>query len=370
MFPFILSIFLTALPGADGPSRDDARSLIATIEALQEPIEDFRCEFEGTIHFKGIEAERQKLGEDGLYNAFSGTFIWKRGGDTHSESLHRRAPDNGAIARQSLVVRAREHRAESYYRLNDASLGSAAVGKPEEFNSWSPDCLGFIFLIDKIKRQVADEGTEPSVHDDQVEGRPLKVLDIALKGIPDSFFFRYWIDLRRNGHVVSVQTYAPSRVMNSRLDIKLAPFKVGKAEVWMPVSGDYVAYEALVDNKPIQTKEPTQFETIYVVDGTLEFNKHPGPDVFTIKYKPGTPISDRLRQMTYEFGQQKIGLRPTKADAQKMLNEQVAQAEQQKSELVVASSSEGVDWWSWTVPGLGAITLISLIALWAQRRGR
>ena len=39
----------------------------------------------------------------------------------------------------------------------------------------------------------------------------------------------------------------------------------------------------------------------------MEFNKRPGPEVFTIKYKPGTPISDNLRKLQYEFGQQKIG---------------------------------------------------------------
>ena len=73
-----------------------------------------------------------------------------------------------------------------------------------------------------------------------------------------------------------------------RLDIKLAPFKVGDAEVWMPVSGESVGYEAMGPNKtPIVTREPTSIKKLHVNGGTMEFNKHPGPEVFFTKYKIG-----------------------------------------------------------------------------------
>src|SRR5262249_12249524 len=122
MFAMILSMFLTAFPGGHGPGTNDAQLLIDTIESLQKPVEDFRCEFEGTLHLKGKAAENVKVGDDGLYESFSGTFIWKRGGDTRSESLFRRAADN-QIARDSLVVRMSQQHAEQYHRLNDAALG-------------------------------------------------------------------------------------------------------------------------------------------------------------------------------------------------------------------------------------------------------
>jgi hypothetical protein len=368
MFPTILSAFLTAFPGGDDPGRNDARMLIDTIESLQQPVEDFRCEFEGATRFKGkvAENEKDKIGEDGLFETFSGVFIWKRGGDTHSDILLRKGGD-GTLARESLVVRVREKQAEWYHRLNDAPLGYSVIEDPKKTNSWRSNCLGWIFLIDKIKRDVADESTDPSVSDDQIDGRPLKVLNIALKNVPDSLIYRCWIDLRRNGHVVRRETYR-KKVMGSRLDIKLAPFKVGGAEVWMPVAGEGVGYGALVDRKPVITKEPTVLDSIRVVDGTMEFNKHPGPEAFTIKYKLGTPVSDRLRKLSYEFGQQQIGSRPTKAAAEKMLNEQVAKAEEQKAELVVASPSQGFDWSSWSIYLLGTIVLILLVALGIQRR--
>lgn len=367
MLPSILCVLLTASPGADDSVSNAVKFLIDTIESLQAPVEDFRCEFEGTMRFTGKGAEDAKPGEE-LLQEFSGVFVWKQGGDVYSDSLHRRSHD-GAIGRDTLVVRMREGQAQQYQRLNDASLGSASVQDAKNINYWRAGSLGEIFLIDRIKRDTADENLEASVHDDQIEGRPLKVLNIALKGVPDSLLTRYWIDLRRNGNVVRVENYQLGKVMIRRLDIQLASFRIGNAEVWMPVSGQSVGYAAVEDKKPVVTKEPSSFTKIYVVGGTMEFNKHPGPEVFTIKYKPGTPISDDLRKLQYEFGQQKIGSRPTKAETETMLHEAVAEAEKQKKELI-AAPTEGIDWVPWLPWVFGAAVVVSLVALTVQRRVR
>ena len=188
-----------------------------------------------------------------------------------------------------------------------------------------------------------------------------------MKGIPESLLFRYWVDLRRNGHVVRQETYSRGEVMDSRLDITLAPFRVGSSEVWMPVSGESRGYASWVDKKLVHSKQPTVLTSIYVVGRTFEFNKHPGRDVFTIKYRPGTPISDNLRKLTYEFGQQKVGTKPTKADAEKMLNAQLAEAEKQKAELVVVPPSQSFDWTSWAAWGMGAVVLAASAVLWMQK---
>lgn len=367
MAPLIFALFLAAQPGRIGPATTGASLLIDTIESLQQPVRDFRCEFEGSISFKGKVAENFKIvREDGLYETFSGSFIWRQGGDVHSECLRRRAAD-GQISRESLVVLMKEHRAEQYDRLNDAPLGYSAIKHPREIDYWHEGSLAQIFLVDKLKRDAADETLEISVSNDQTDDRSLKVFNVALRGVPDLLVRRYWIDMRRGGHVARLETFSRGKVVNSRLDIKLAAFKVGDTEVWMPVSGELVGYAAMVDKKPVVMKEPTAVETVYVVGGTLELNKNPGREVFTIKYKPGTPISDSLRKLEYEFGQQKIGAKPTKAEAQNMLEEQIAKAEAQKSRLVVASPSDAFDWTSLVFWGFSVMVVISLAVLLVQR---
>jgi len=369
MFTLILSTFLAVLTVGDDPARHEVQVLVDTIESLQQPVEDFRCEYEGSFRAAGTAAQALKLGEEKVLDSYSGVFIWKKGGDTRIESWHRRGTTN-QITRLSTAVRTQQQQAEQYSRSNDASVGAATINNPRRVMTWSSS-MGTIFLIDKIKREVTDPAIAPSVSDDQIDGRPLKVLGIGITAVPDSLRCRYWIDLRRNGHVVRQEIYRGKgrRVMAFRLDIKLAPFKVGKSEVWMPVSGESVGYDSIVDKKPVVMKEPQALEKVYVVNGTMEFNKHPGPEVFTIRYKPGTPVSDNLRKLQYEYGQQKVATNPTKPDVKKMLEEQLATAHQQKSELVVASTSEGVPWSTWLAWGFGALVVISSIVLWIQRRG-
>lgn len=165
----IFLILLPAVPGEDGRADDGARRLVDAVEALQLPVEDFRCEFEGSVRHMGEDAETQKLGEDGLYETFSGTFVWKRGGDTYCDTLRQAAGDN-RILRETLVVRAREGQAELYERPNDAPLGYTVIKSPREVNSWRPTCPGWIFLIDRIKRERGDKRFDLSVRDDKVDG--------------------------------------------------------------------------------------------------------------------------------------------------------------------------------------------------------
>ncbi len=63
--------------------------------------------------------------------------------------------------------------------------------------------------------------------------------------------------------------------MYGRGDVELAPFKVNGVEVRMPVSGEIVSY-ATGDPKNPVSKTPRVIDTIRVVDGSMEFNKHPG----------------------------------------------------------------------------------------------
>jgi len=371
MITALLPLLLLWPQTGQASRQGDARALVDTIEALQQGVDDFRCEFEGTLRFKGAIAAKQKLGDDGLSDQFSGIFIWKKGGDTRIDGLSRLAPEFN-VWRRVLVVRASENKAEQYDRLTDKPVGYAFIQDAKLVNSWNTSSLGQIFLIDKIKREMDDSTFDFTVSDDQLDGRPLKVLSVSVpmnsKVNPGWVVVRYWIDLRRNGHVVRHETYTPEKVMSSRWEIKLAPFKVRGAEVWMPVSGEMVSYGTLENGKPAVATEPTALETIYVVNGTMEFNKNPPPAAFTIKYKPGTPISDRGRKLEYEFGRQQIGMNPTKAEARDMLADQIAQAERQIKKLVAVPPSQAFDWSSLTLWGTGAVALTSLVALAVQRR--
>ncbi len=361
------ALVLVLASAASGDEPNDVRSLIAAIEVLQEPVEDFRCEFEGTIHLYGKIAETSPVDAGGLYETFSGTYIWQTRGDVRSESLHRTAV-NGQISRHTLAARARDRQATeviSQGHPREVPNISKPTGRQIASAGW-----GQIFLIDLIKWMAADEGRELSVSDGEFQGRPVKVLSVANKGVPNSVMADYYIDLRRTGHVVRIQSYVKENVLSSWFDINLAPFKVGDVQVWMPVSGESVGLTAVENERPIVTKEPTSIRKFRVVDGTMEFNQHPGPEVFTTQYKPGPPISEGLRKLEDEWALQKTRLSLDEADRRHTIGEPRTVGRGRKPEVVISSSSHGVDWTSWIVCALGALALLSCAVVWNLRRTR
>ena len=94
----------------------------------------------------------------------------------------------------------------------------------------------------------------------------------------------------------------------------------------------------------------------------------PIPEAFTINIRWALQSRTAFAGWNIEFGQQKVGAKPTRAESEDLLNEQLAQAEDQKSMLVVASVQEGFAWSRWLAWGFGVAVLISMIALWIQRR--
>jgi hypothetical protein len=195
------------------------------------------------------------------------------------------------------------------------------------------------------------------------------VVHIAIRTTEEILVARYWIDLKKNGHGVRAETYTRDKGIGSRLDVELAQFDVGTESVWFPVAGTLKTYVRRVHSDIEKTHEPVSIHKISILQDTLEFNKHPDPRVFTITHSPGTDISDRLKKVQYEFGQQKISNRPTKAEAEGMLREQLKRADEQKRQLVALPPEES-SWVALMPWALGALLAVALLILRVTRHGR
>jgi hypothetical protein len=374
MTSFCIPILAAAVFAQADDGIHDIRSLVAAIEAVQHPIEDFRCEFEGSTTYKGATAERERslIDANGVFDAYGGTFIWKRGGEMFVDIFHRRGGD-GVVYTEKIMVRPQERVFEHHNHPGGRGIASVDVRDLNEINLTNFESPARFFLIDTY-RVLRDRNTiETTVSDEVVDGRPLKVLTIYLvfknTNLPNRLIARDWIDLQRNGHTVRSEAYM-NDTLAGRTDVRLKLFKIGEEDVWMPVAAESKSYAYIgADKLPAVAEEPTILKSMYILDRTMEFNKHPGPEVFTKKYKPGTPISDHIRKLQYQFGQDKLKPLPTKAEVEAMLNNQLAKAEEQKNELVAAPLSEGVGWWWYSAAiGLSAAVAGSLALLWMQRR--
>ena len=252
----------------------------------------------------------------------------------------------------------------------DEPIGQATIDDLEDVNLQKEGSYAAIFPFDTIRRDAAlTQNYLCTMIDESFEGRRMKKITFTSKN-KHTIESCFWIDLKRGGHVVRQEGYGEGGALQLRVDVKLASFRVGDADVWMPVSGVLEDHTADKDGKTIYSKEPTSIETVYIIHGTLEFNKHPGPKTFTIAYKPGTPISDNIRKLKSEFGRQKTSPLPSRAEATAMLNEQVRQAEEQRKELLAGSPTrDAIAWSSWLIPVFGGAALVGSVVL-LVRRGR
>lgn len=233
---------MLALGGADATAQEGLRDLIEVMESIQQPVRDFRCGFEGSIRVSPQPSPSGKPSDYTIVETFGGVFIRNHAGDLFTESLHRRSSQGGRIARDTLVVRAREGRAELLHRMDDQNIGQSTIDAPKRLANPSANVLGQIFLLDKL-RMIADEAElEARVRDDEVEGRPAKLVEVSIKGVPGALASRYWIDLARTGHVVRADTIHQGGALASRLDVVLERFDVEDQEVWMPISGDLTTF--------------------------------------------------------------------------------------------------------------------------------
>jgi hypothetical protein len=358
-----------AMPGTRDDERiDDAHSLLEKIEALQQPVNDFQCEFEGTVRFEGKNAETSPVDADGLYETFSGTYIWQRGGDIRCDSLHRLAV-NGQISRQTLVMRARDTRA--YCRMS--------LGHPREVPNISAPTslqaarrgLSELFPLGSIKAMAADANYELSVSDGQREGNPSQVLGVAFKDVRDSLMSEYDIDLKRNGHVVRIHHYMKAKTLSGWFNIQLDSFSVDGVLVWMPVSGESVGLTALENGRRILTNGPTSIRKFRVVRPTMEFNKHPGPDVFSTSYSARPPVSEGLRKLEHEFALQVEGFRSESGDSQQLKEAAPGSRKGVQHHTVGRKDSDRSTTFrqaAWSISALTAIILMTWLAVRMRAR--
>jgi len=361
----VLAVAVSALAAAD----DQAQKLIDAIVALQAPLEDFRCEFEGIVHVAPQAAPGSDVAVRERHVAFSGMFLWRKGGDFWCDSFHEDAQAPRKIERRTMVVRSRDGHAEEHRRFDDAVEGQRTIGSPGIFRTR----LDFegpqgLLLLEDLRDRPPDEARTVSVRDDQIDGRALKVLEVRVKDI-DKLLRRYWIDLGRNGHVVRLEAYWTGERLRLRRDIKLARFGLAGAQIWMPVSAEQVTYSPPTASETGEN-QPESNATISMLDGTTAFNANLDAKNFAIDYRAGKPISASGRRRSDQFDRQTLAAERINAAAQKAPKELPAQEAHEdpapKADILPESQSSPL----FVAFGFGVVAVIAFLRVWARRRRR
>ena len=160
---------------------------------------------------------------------------------------------------------------------------------------------------------------------------------------------RYWIDMDRGGNVLQYEDYADDELKNLRYrehDIKLAKFKAGAKEVWLPIGGvlDTFMWGSGYHSVPIYR------ETYAVVDGSVILDAGLGDSRFALKSKTPPPEALEKLALSNQFrdAMSKPPPAPMRTDAvgvRERIDAQLAEADRQ--EKMLAASAPSREWWSW-----------------------
>ena len=320
----------------------DDQQLLRMIDALQSPLKSLYCEYEG----ERLEYQLAVGNDMGLYQRFSGIFRYKAKdkylNDIYHDFLANKLNPQRRIATQSILSTGS---GTQIFSRADGSSGRVEARHVTSVDFEITGSYGRIFLVRTLredlkydKKRLVVEGTEV------VDGTPCERYAIVMGKQPYSIdtglVVRYWVDLARNGHVLKKERWSRGQLLNVVSEIELKSYQGESGKVWIPVKGK---------STNMYNGSKSSDEYYRVLQGSVRVGGDIPDRQFSVKYPVGTPISDHLKGVFYEFGQDRRPPPVTSSDAQARLDENLAKAAENRAELVAASWSRGgwINWAFW-----------------------
>jgi hypothetical protein len=204
---------------------------------------------------------------------------------------------------------------------------------------------GSIFLLPSFKallkygpKRLAHEGTE------DIGGVPCERYAVVLGQEPYSIekglVMRFWIDMARGGGVLRHEFLSRGMLLATAEGIELKRFDTPEGVVWLPSRGKVVT-----SSEGVASSE----ERYGLILNSVVLNRDVPDRRFTVKYPMGTPVTDQVKKLYYEQGQDTRPAPTNTKDAQTRLDEALAEAEKVRDKLDASAWSRepGVDWLFW-----------------------
>lgn len=351
----------------------DRSVLTGLLEAAYAPTRDVTFEYEGRMIFpQGGESELHDV--NGRFDDYSGVIATRGDGAVSVDIYHRFWKRRPEIVRETIAILGQ--RCELYMRTVDQRGASGQIVPAHYSRAQVSGSMFRVSFANELLALLRSDLWSVAREEGEVSGRRCIVVTFTFVN-NDNFVCRFWIDFERGGHAVKYEMLQGNSVSQRAFDIGLERFKDSQGhEVWLPVSGTWEAYGAIDGSKdgegrPVIGSEPTNRETYVVLPESVRVNTGLKDERFSVRYRPGTLITNQLKQVQFKFGQtvppgKKI---TNKYDAEANLKEQLRLADLQKDELKASSwERSGPGWIDW-LPWMTAIgSLVLIVGAWSYRR--
>lgn len=342
----------------------DSQSLLATIESKQSVIKDVQFEFEGSLSFNDFDSRKNlNLSDSGVYDTFSGTYAWRSDGHELLETYHRLYPDK-VLKRERIAVF--KDKSEMLLISEDQSGGRGQIGSSLVQNTERQGSPGQFFLLNNLKRKLSDPDL---VIENQgvanIDGYDCVLIVIRRKA-NNRVDQKYWFDMKHGGFARRRELYmanAENRVASSA-SVQLGMFEKNGTQFWIPIAGRIDGFLKAIDGKVIIAEKPTNVEHVYIIRASVRLNESPSLSRFSVNFKPGMPITDTLRKLSYEHKQQILESRmPTHAEVEALLKNQLEEIERQGNEVSASSSATQQIQFGSTIVLIAILCVVSVLSV-------
>ena len=345
------------------------RELIQIVENYLGRLQGLYVEYEGFVCYHRPEDREISGLEDGITENFSGTLLFGQPDQYkvdiyHDLKKHKKNP-KGGLTRQLIASTSTQ---TELLTKTDESPGKATIRHSAAADLNVSGSFGRVFLVREFvellkynKRAVEYEGKG------EVNGRVLDIYAITIGrppfkiGEPGNVTDRFWVDLTCGGLVFKKETFYGTWMHSHVVDIVAEVDKQGFA---FPIHGKYEFFEP--KNTNLYTSEEYN-----ILKESLQIGQKTDPARLSVNFPVGTPISDRLKNAVYEFGQDRRPPPETLADAQARLSSAIEQAKQSRDQLAASSWSRDnwTDRWYWPIVGvLATVLLVGVVFLLRRSR--
>ena len=237
----------------------DGNEIMKLLEGLHAAIKDFEFVCEGETKWVVDTTDMFRDAPDNQSGLFQGVYAYRQDGAAYWDQYFK--PFDPRADFQHNTFAQLKGRQSKVYRIPDRGSRFHAVqvgrGSPTELGSpFSPQIFIYLGYWRRLGYSTTDIEIESLDWDDVDGNRTLRLIIneyphprvSASKCAPAKLWSKYWIDLKRGGHVLKHERYRGSNLIARMDKIALASMRSPDGQqIWLPIQGEFDTYWGFPD---------------------------------------------------------------------------------------------------------------------------
>jgi len=338
--------------------------MMKVLEGLHSEIRDFELVCEGETTWADREL-REKSDDPGRYERiFQGSYAYRAADGAGYLDLYQKSlGPTGATFLHGTYANLKGNLTEgvrsSDQRNDFPGLAAEKTGGPGALTIYgSPERFIYLYHWRRQNYGVANKSYKIEGWEEIDGNVALRVWvdEFPKRKLPEQKWSRFWIDMKRGGHVVKHEFHGGSHLRYRTYNVVLASIKSpdGSAR-WFPVHGERDTFLYGTEYRAT----PVFHESYNVVRGSLVFNRGLTDERFSLDWKGHKAESPALQKAHQDFKSTPLKAVPhartDPAGVEEDLKKRLAEADSQARQLD-ASPSRG--WWNSTTLMQGGLTAL------------